>query len=67
MAVPKKKTSVSRKGLRRAGQHHKLYPKFTTKCSNCQDILLPHRVCPTCGFYRGKQVLTIKSKKVAEE
>ena len=25
MAVPKKKTSVSRKGKRRAGQHHKLY------------------------------------------
>ena len=28
MAVPKKRTSVSRKGLRRAGQHHKLYRKF---------------------------------------
>ena len=31
MAVPKKKTSVSRKGLRRAGQHHKLYRKHPMK------------------------------------
>ncbi|MBT5094836.1 MAG: 50S ribosomal protein L32, partial [Halobacteriovoraceae bacterium] len=32
MAVPKKKTSVSRKGLRRAGQHHKMYRKHPFSC-----------------------------------
>lgn len=62
MAVPKKRTSVSRKGLRRAGQHHKLYRKFPQECPNCKDTVLPHHVCPTCGHYKGKLMLEIKVK-----
>lgn len=62
MAVPKKRTSVSRKGLRRAGQHHKLYRKFPQACPNCGDAVLPHHVCPSCGHYKGKQVFEIKTK-----
>lgn len=65
MATPKKRTSVSRKGLRRAGQHHKLYRKFPQACTNCGDSVLPHCVCPTCGHYKGKQVLEIKVKSEA--
>lgn len=65
MAVPKKKTSVSRKGLRRAGQHHKLYRKHPMGCPNCGDLTLPNRACPSCGTYRGKEVFTIKAS--AEE
>ncbi len=66
MAVPKKRTSVSRKGLRRAGQHHKLYRKTVQSCSNCGDTVLPHTVCPSCGHYKGKQVIEIKVKANAE-
>lgn len=62
MAVPKKRVSVSRKGLRRAGQHHKLYRKFTMECSNCKSIALPGHACPSCGFYKGKQAFSIKVK-----
>jgi len=62
VAVPKKRTSVSRKGLRRAGQHHKLYRKFPQSCTNCGDSVLPHCVCPSCGHYKGKQVIEIKVK-----
>jgi large subunit ribosomal protein L32 len=62
MAVPKKKTSVSRKGLRRAGQHHKLYRKHPMSCSNCGSHTMPHTVCPACGFYKGKAVVEMKSK-----
>lgn len=65
MAVPKKRTSVSRKGLRRAGQHHKLYRKFPQSCTNCGDAQLPHHVCSTCGHYKGKQVMEIKVKAEA--
>ncbi|MDR2190626.1 MAG: 50S ribosomal protein L32 [Candidatus Peribacteria bacterium] len=32
-----------------------------TKCSNCGANTLAHRVCPVCGYYKGKQILTIKS------
>jgi large subunit ribosomal protein L32 len=62
MAVPKKKVSVSRKGLRRAGQHHKLYRKHPMSCSNCGGHVMPHAVCPTCGFYKGKHLITVKVK-----
>ncbi|MBO4204264.1 50S ribosomal protein L32 [bacterium] len=34
----------------------------TTKCKNCGANKLTHRVCPVCGYYNGKQVITIKSK-----
>ncbi len=69
MAVPKKRTSVRRKGLRRAGQHHKLYRKHTFTCSNCGATTLPHRICDTCGQYKGKQFLKVKvaAEETAEE
>lgn len=63
MAVPKKKTSVSRKGLRRAGQHHKLYRKTTASCANCGEPTLPHHICPACGHYKGKEIIKIKVKE----
>lgn len=34
----------------------------TTKCKNCGANKLSYRVCPTCGYYKWKQVITIKSK-----
>lgn len=67
MAVPKKKTSVSRKGLRRAGQHHKLYRKHPMSCPNCGDMTMPNHACPSCGTYKGKQVFEIKVKEDQEE
>jgi len=63
MAVPKKRTSVSRKGLRRAGQHHKLYATHTISCPNCAATMLSHHVCPSCGHYRGVKIFDLKVKK----
>ena len=37
----------------------------TAKCPNCGANRLNHRVCPSCGYYNGKQVLIIKAKKDA--
>jgi large subunit ribosomal protein L32 len=54
MAVPKKKTSPSRQKMRRA--HHALKPVATIECSNCGDRKLPHHLCPSCGYYKGRQV-----------
>lgn len=31
-------------------------------CANCGDYTLPHHVCPSCGHYKGKQVMEIKEK-----
>lgn len=59
MAVPKKKTSVSRKGQRRGGHTHKLYAKTTSSCPNCGGVTKPHHVCPSCGHYKGSEVVKI--------
>jgi large subunit ribosomal protein L32 len=29
-------------------------------CPSCGEIKLPHRACPSCGTYRGRQVIEAK-------
>lgn len=64
---PKKKISQSQ-GRTRHSTRERLNMKRMTntyqigKCANCGAKKLTHRVCPVCGFYKGKQVITIKSK-----
>ncbi len=60
MAVPKKRTSVSRKGKRRGGHTHKLHRLFPLACGHCGELTLLHRICPSCGTYKGKQLLAPK-------
>ncbi|NMA86386.1 MAG: 50S ribosomal protein L32 [Tissierellia bacterium] len=56
MAVPKRKTSSTRRDKRRASSYK--LPKVTTsECPQCHEAKLPHRVCPSCGYYGGKQVV----------
>jgi large subunit ribosomal protein L32 len=62
MAVPKKKTSVSRKGKRRAGQHHKLYTTTVVTSKDTGEICLPHRVSPS-GWYKGIKVFETRADK----
>ena len=57
MAVPKKKVSKQRKRKRRT--HHKAPVPNLSACPNCGDPKLRHRVCPTCGTYKGEQVIEI--------
>ena len=30
-------------------------------CPNCGAAQQTHRVCPSCGMYRGRQVLTVEA------
>ncbi len=55
MAVPKRKSSKSRSGKRRAHKHLKAL-SFSV-CPRCKSPKLPHRICPSCGTYRGKEFL----------
>lgn len=55
MAVPKRKSSVSRKRKRRS--HHALKPTNLGTCDHCGQPKLSHRACPNCGYYRGRQVI----------
>jgi large subunit ribosomal protein L32 len=52
MAHPKRKQSKQRRDKRRT--HDKAVIPTIAKCSNCSSTVLYHRVCPTCGYYKGK-------------
>ena len=65
MANPKRRHSNTRTRLRRANDF--LTAPSITFCPNCKAPILPHRVCPSCGHYRGKQVLTIRPKEKEKE
>jgi large subunit ribosomal protein L32 len=58
MAVPKRRTSKSRKRLRRT--HHRAKGIPSQACPRCSEPKLPHRVCGTCGFYRGKKLIEVE-------
>lgn len=60
MAVPKKKTSKARKRKRRT--HYKAEVPATQACPRCGDPKRPHRVCPTCGYYRDTEVVEVESE-----
>jgi large subunit ribosomal protein L32 len=58
MAVPKRKTSKSRRDKRRA-QHSIETPRVNI-CPQCHSPKRPHHVCPTCGTYKGREVEPIR-------
>ena len=55
MAVPKNKVSSARRDKRRA--NWKLESPMMSVCPQCKEFKMPHRVCPNCGYYNGKQVV----------
>ncbi|MDE3069809.1 MAG: 50S ribosomal protein L32 [Acidobacteriota bacterium] len=65
MAVPKRKQSHSRTAKRRA-QHKVPAPALAT-CPRCSAPRRAHRVCPVCGTYDGRQVLTVAGAQAAHD
>ncbi|MHB1569746.1 MAG: 50S ribosomal protein L32 [Solirubrobacteraceae bacterium] len=55
MAVPKQKQSHARTTHRRS-QHKVAQPAYN-ECPTCHSPRIPHRVCPNCGSYRGREVI----------
>lgn len=55
MAVPKRKKSRSRTAMKRA--NWKAQEPSKAYCSQCHSPKLPHRACPTCGTYNGREVI----------
>ncbi|MDP8238987.1 MAG: 50S ribosomal protein L32 [Candidatus Hatepunaea meridiana] len=55
MAVPQRGTSRSKRDMRRS--HHKVTKPSLMECPNCHNVKLTHTACPSCGFYKGRQVI----------
>ena len=64
MAVPKKRRTHSRTRTNHA-YNFKAEGKSAGLCKNCGAAVLPHAVCPACGYYKGRKVITTKSEKQA--
>ena len=61
MAVPKGKVSKARRDKRRSSVW-KLSAPALEKCSKCGALHMPHRMCPECGYYNGRQVKAVAAE-----
>ena len=59
MAVPKRKTSRMKRRQRKAANRYEGVQ--ATFCSNCSAPATPHRGWPSCGYYNGKQVISVEA------
>ncbi|UNC92759.1 50S ribosomal protein L32 [Candidatus Contubernalis alkaliaceticus] len=58
MPVPKRRVAKARGRKRRA--HWKLTLPGIVNCPQCHEVKLSHRVCPNCGFYKGREAVPTK-------
>jgi large subunit ribosomal protein L32 len=58
MPVPKRRHSNSRTNKRRS--NWKLVKPNLVNCSHCHQPRMPHRACPNCGYYGGREIVPIK-------
>ena len=56
--LPKQKQSRTRRDKRRT--HDSLKASNMVQCSNCGEMRLPHRACPDCGYYKGREVFEVE-------
>lgn len=61
MPVPKRRKSKSRRDMRKA-HHLKLDGLAQSKCPQCGQTKMPHRVCLHCGFYKGQEVIRMEEE-----
>ncbi len=61
MAVPKRRKTRSKMRMRRA--HWKAEAPASSSCPQCRKPKLPHRVCPNCGHYQGREVIAMDEKE----
>ncbi|WP_369017347.1 50S ribosomal protein L32 [Thermatribacter velox] len=55
MANLTNKTSRCRRNKRRT--HWVIKAPNLVSCPHCHMPKLPHRICPECGYYNGKQIV----------
>ncbi|HEX7433149.1 MAG TPA: 50S ribosomal protein L32 [Anaerolineaceae bacterium] len=57
---PKRKLSKGRRDRRRS--QDSLIANNLVQCSNCGEMRLPHTVCSKCGYYQGREVVSMKKE-----
>lgn len=63
--LPKRRYAKARRGERRS--HLALALPSIVECPQCHSKMLSHTVCLTCGKYKGRQVIALKTSKKQEK
>lgn len=58
---PKRKLSKGRRDRRRA--QDAIQANNLVQCSNCGEMRLSHTVCPSCGHYQGREVVSMENEE----
>jgi large subunit ribosomal protein L32 len=58
VGVPKRKVSKARQGERRA--HLAIGAPPLVECDHCHELKRAHHVCPTCGYYNGREAVSVE-------
>ena len=61
MAVQKSKKSKS-KARRTLSAWMRMDKPTVMACPQCHELKLPHRICPECGYYNGREVISKTGK-----
>ena len=61
MAVPKRKTTPSKRNMRRS--HHRAGTQSFAEDKKSGELRRPHHMDLSTGMYRGKQIIIKKAKK----
>lgn len=65
MAVPKKRTTKSKRDKRRL--HIFLKKPSLVKCKKCGKLILPHTLCSFCGYYREREIIDVLGELTKKE
>ena len=59
MAVPARRVSSARRDKRRSSVWKMDAPSLQ-RCPQCGEFKKTHRVCDNCGYYNGRQVISVE-------
>jgi large subunit ribosomal protein L32 len=65
LAVPKSKTSKSKRDKRRT--HDRLRVLNIVECPRCHSKKISHRVCENCGYYSENEIIRFEEKGKKKE
>lgn len=61
MGVQKSRKSKARTRNRRSIWASSVTAPARMECPQCHEAKMPHRVCPSCGFYKNREAIKVNS------
>ena len=61
--MPNPKRQHSKQRTRKRRTHYKASVPSLGPCPHCHKAIVSHRVCPFCGYYKGKPIVVIETKE----